>query len=390
MTDGGKVKKKVSKRGGAFRAYVRKRALDLHENTCLKTHGVGWARDYHNVSDEEFEELWKVGHAATRRAKTSPLTSKSSFGEWTRDHRRRENAMYKQALIHQFLETTADLEDMSALVSLQDAAGSLGGAHAAHMEVNRFQRSLVADGLKKDTEELQGFQKRSHERTCEAMRTLCDEIQDIVVPFPVEIGKAVYLNFGSQQELLKAAKGMGSLSLHYSKYPGLTHGLDTVAADGSTSLLQSDVPPRKAPKRKRRLCKFAGIHVCTAQGRLCYATREAFRTTCLRSATQSNSDGRADIKLGKWCIVLTTVDEPPPADAGPVTPALPCEVIVHIARQSITLWKSTWHTLERVHEPAGEPALDETCMYTKVHDGLVAKKRRLLLVDLCHVFRLSE
>ena len=125
-------------------------------------------------------------------------------------------------------------------------------------------------------------------------------------------------------------------------------------------------PPRPVPKKRSTLCKVAGMHLCTPEGKLCHNMRESLRIEVLRENAKEHSDGRIAVKLGKWCLVMTSAAMPPPdAEEALEDPVVVDEKIVHLAMQWITPWRTTWQFLCRACAPAGEPEASATRLYTK-------------------------
>ena len=171
-------------------------------------------------------------------------------------------------------------------------------------------------------------------------------------------------------------KYVGYLGLHYGGKDSMARKLDEAVKTLNTSVLESKCCYGPQPKPTNKYCREVGMCICTPEGKQVHAFRTALHNIATKPVSKAHTEGREQLKAGKWCLHLRAkIDVAVAAaevsdDEGPEI----VESYLHIAYHVLSPWKSCWHLLELAAAPPGEPAANDERIDLRVYSGKRLRK----------------
>ena len=194
------------------------------------------------------------------------------------------------------------------------------------------------------------------------------ETSDGVVPMPTEVGAGVWLAPDASDDATSLAKLIGHMSLHSGGEASMQGCLDRSFKRLNSSVLERDCPPHLPCAPPPHFCHDAGMCLCTRDGQELARMRLSMHAILTKPAAKPHSDGRADLKDGKWLLRFVGRYERRAVE-GSDAPAFPeeqMEFLFHDCYHCLSPWKATWHLVTEASAPPGEPAADDRRIYTQV------------------------
>ena len=367
----GPVQPKTRRGGGPWRAWVRQKLFGAPLSKPFKDNMGAISRSYREMSAEERAKLVSVGKAATKVCRTKEHRSKSSFGDRSRDVRRKEQKRYHQSLCNFVRDVDDEIDRETMLSDLELGAGSLVAAAAASRTVARINTATAVQQARDDAKQLAEYNRLVATPMTDCWKAEFPNLERNVVAHPSEFGNLVSMTTPAVPDAEEdVAKVVAHVALHSGGPGAINSRLDQAFAAINATTHQKDCAQHcEAVPTEPRWCRVAGMCLCGPSGRELRLFRESCYLEVTKPQARAHTEGRTLLRDGFMMLRLLGEERVDVAAAPPVAAAAVAacaeEVYLHMGYHSISPWRPTLHQLIRASAPLGELPESAERIYTQ-------------------------
>ena len=273
----------------------------------------------------------------------------------------------------------AAADSAAALAELRQNTTSVGAAYKAVFARGTWKTREAAKEMAADAKTLHDYDQGPGQAAVLAVTMAVPELKESkdFIAIPTEVGYCFSPRSADEKETNQIAALTAYWSLHYGNEQSITQ-VDAAWDWVNQCVLEKQVEAIPDAPPHKRGCRVAGICLCTPLGKQLKQFWNAFSTLCTKTYAQPYTDGRKELKDGRWafrCVGSAAA----PGPAGPAAPHPDDSIIIlHVAKQSLSPWIPTWHRVLDAPAPFGNPEASDTRIYTKACDR--SKFREVSLV----------